>query len=154
MLTGCPLEQIKVGKISGTRDTRSVIARVPSKTAKQLASLRRLLVGWASVQITLLKPRPLRCVSCWGDGHVAHKCAANVSDRSAFCFRCGQPGHQRKECPANEPHCLLCSAGGKAADHMLGTKDCPQPLQKSKPVPSGPGRTASLMEVDAGASAS
>ncbi|XP_063833860.1 uncharacterized protein LOC135083027 [Ostrinia nubilalis] len=150
--TNCPLENISVGKISGARESRSVIVRVPAKVAKELAKCRRLLIGWASVQVTLLKPRPSRCVACWGTGHTAFKCAAGI-DRSGLCFRCGEEGHKAKVCPAQVPRCLLCAAAGKAVEHMLGAKDCPQPAQKPKPAQRA-GTTASLMEVDAGASAS
>ncbi|XP_028157349.1 DNA-binding protein HEXBP-like, partial [Ostrinia furnacalis] len=62
---------------------------------------------------------------------MTHNCAA-VVDRSSLCFRCGEPGHRQRGCPAAALKCALCAAEGRAADHVAGTKKCPVPKQLSK----------------------
>ncbi|XP_063371733.1 uncharacterized protein LOC134659966 [Cydia amplana] len=96
-------------------------ARCPVAAAKKVAE-GRLLVGWASANVKLLESRPLRCFRCLVPGHVRKGCTSEI-DRSDQCYRCGQSGHRARDCTA-APHCTLCTAAGKSADHSAGSSTC------------------------------
>ncbi|XP_013173114.1 PREDICTED: uncharacterized protein LOC106121832, partial [Papilio xuthus] len=100
----------------------------PVATAKRVATAGRLLMSWASATVRLLEPRPLRCYRCLQKGHVRAQCTAEV-DRSNQCFRCGVDGHKFKDCTA-KPHCTICAAAKKPADHRLGGRGCSAPAPK------------------------
>ncbi|XP_039749872.1 uncharacterized protein LOC120626416 [Pararge aegeria] len=38
-------------------------------------------------------------------------------------YRCGRPGHKARECSAS-PHCVVCAADGRPAEHRVGSKSC------------------------------
>lgn len=120
---GCPVEAIKLGKIRReARGLGTLWLNCPAEAAKKVSCDGRLVVGWASAQVKLLEPRPQQCYRCLQLGHVAALCTAET-DRSAMCFRCGQANHKAADCEAS-PHCALCVASGKNADHRMGTKAC------------------------------
>ncbi|XP_063362906.1 uncharacterized protein LOC134660222 [Cydia amplana] len=119
---GCALEAVKVGRISrAPTGLGTAWARCPVAAAKKVAE-GRLLVGWASANVKLLESRPLRCFRCLVPGHVRKGCTSEI-DRSDQCYRCGQSGHRARDCTA-APHCTLCTAAGKSADHSAGSSTC------------------------------
>ncbi|XP_063367026.1 uncharacterized protein LOC134655493 [Cydia amplana] len=138
---GCALEAVKVGRISRTpTGLGTAWARCPVAAAKKVAE-GRLLVGWASANVKLLESRPLRCFRCLVPGHVRKGCTSEI-DRSDQCYRCGQSGHRARDCTA-APHCTLCTAAGKPADHSAGSSTCAMgakaPKRMSRKVTNKPG---------------
>ncbi|KAL0811057.1 hypothetical protein ABMA28_010336 [Loxostege sticticalis] len=132
---GCAAESVRVGEIRQTfAGSGSVVVKVPVAVAKKIGQ-GRLLVGWVSARIQVLENRPMRCFRCLEGGHVRAQCQTDT-DRSELCYRCGRPDHKAKDCSA-APHCSVCAAHGKQADHKTGGKNChpPKPRRKAaKPV--------------------
>ena len=119
----CPAVSIKTGEVKRSLwGTGTIWVRCPVVTAKTLSERGHILVGWTSARVRLLELRPLRCFRCLEWGHVGAKCRAEV-DRSNFCFCCGRPGHRAAHCSA-DPHCPICEAANKPANHRLGSKNC------------------------------
>ncbi|KAA5556959.1 hypothetical protein F3G54_31995, partial [Pseudomonas aeruginosa] len=129
----CALADVKVGELRVTYSgTRTAWARCPIATATLLAtppqgrpsdSPGRLRVGWVVAHVQLQDARPWRCLRCFGTGHGLAKCPSTV-DRSGLCFRCGQPGHKAASCTTAAPHCVLCDAAKRKADHRAGGPAC------------------------------
>ncbi|KAA5655256.1 hypothetical protein F3G58_31500, partial [Pseudomonas aeruginosa] len=129
----CALADVKVGELRVTYSgTRTAWARCPHATATLLAtppqgrpsdSPGRLRVGWVVAHVQLQDARPWRCLRCFGTGHGLAKCPSTV-DRSGLCFRCGQPGHKAASCTTAAPHCVLCDAAKRKADHRAGGPAC------------------------------
>lgn len=86
---GCTKEAIKAGDVIRlpNRKDGTIWLRCPIAAAKK-ATERRLLVGWVSVQVKILEPRPLRCFRCLEPGHMGIQCTSDI-DRSRLCFCCG-----------------------------------------------------------------
>lgn len=146
----CPRECVKVGPLrNDSWGHSSIWVSCPVVAAKKLGTGGRLLVGWVSAQVTLLKPRPMRCYRCLQNGHVRAACTSDV-DRSYDCYRCGITGHKVASCQAAAPKCSLCAAADRPADHMLGSKKCSPPKPKrraqttaeSRPPPQDTGEEA------------
>ncbi|XP_045535743.1 uncharacterized protein LOC106719018 [Papilio machaon] len=109
----------------------------PVATAKQVVAAGRLTMSWVTANVRLLEPKPLRCYRCLQKGHVRAQCNSDV-DRSNQCFRCGAEGHKFKECTSN-PHCTVCAAAKKPADHRVGGKGCSTPAPKiTRGIPTRP----------------
>ncbi|KAA5589431.1 hypothetical protein F3H15_36545, partial [Pseudomonas aeruginosa] len=129
----CALAQVKVGELrSCYSGAFTVWARCPVQAATLLAtppqgrpadSPGRLRVGWVIAHVQLQEARPWRCLRCFGTGHGLARCPSAV-DRSGLCFRCGQPGHKAVSCAAAAPHCVLCDAAKRRADHRAGGPSC------------------------------
>jgi hypothetical protein len=120
---GCTEDQVKTGEIRPDHTGLGTLwVRCPVTAAKKVADGRRFLVGWSSAQVKILESRTMRCFRCLESGHVKAQCQAQT-DRSELCYRCGQPGHKSAKCTA-APHCVLCKATDKPADHLLGSKLC------------------------------
>lgn len=129
--TGCSPDAVRVGPIRpGPGGASTVWTQCPVAVAKHLADAGRLLVGWSSARVVVLDARPMRCYMCWGLGHVCRKCNSGV-DLSKHCFRCSEPGHLASACSA-DPHCLLCAAAGRPANHAAGRKDCKPPVRSTR----------------------
>ncbi|XP_045451981.1 uncharacterized protein LOC123661009 [Melitaea cinxia] len=115
---GCAEESIKVGEVrQNFAGIGTAWVRLPVEAAKKVVDGRRLLVGFVSASVTLLKTRPQQCYRCHEVGHVAAKCDKGV-DRSGQCYRCGKEGHIRRQCTA-EACCPICQAEKKPAGHSL-----------------------------------
>ncbi|KAH8052862.1 SET domain-containing protein [Aureococcus anophagefferens] len=82
----------------------------------------------ASVLITV---EVMKCVS--------HRGGGAPGGSGGNCFRCGQPGHQARECP-NGDRCFRCGMGGHQA------RDCPGPPAGGlrRPAAAGLRRAAGL----------
>ncbi|CAB3241089.1 unnamed protein product [Arctia plantaginis] len=136
----CPLDSVKAGAIRfGPGGQGAAVVSCPIAAAQKVADGRSLLFGgFLRAQARLLQARPARCFRCLSVGHVGVHCTAEatVGDR---CFRCGQPGHKAGGC--NAPlRCFRCAAGGKPADHRVGSKACAlsRPKPGGRPSASGP----------------
>ncbi|KAL0878796.1 hypothetical protein ABMA27_003826 [Loxostege sticticalis] len=144
---GCAPEAVRVGEIRQTlAGSGSVVVKVPVAIAKKIGQ-GRLLVGWVSARTQVLENRPMRCFRCLEGGHVRAQCQAET-DRSELCYRCGRPDHKAKDCSA-APHCSVCEAHGKPADHKTGGKNChpPKPRRKAaKPVAQSSARQVEEMD--------
>ncbi|XP_041977427.1 uncharacterized protein LOC121731828 [Aricia agestis] len=135
---GCRAEDVRVGEIRVDRRGRgSAWVKCPVEAAKQVtAPNAKVYVGWTVVQVTLLSARKMRCFKCQEEGHTRATCSSEI-DRSELCFRCGQPGHSTKHC-GNPPHCALCEAREKPADHIVGSRRCDKSAPPSKKKRKGP----------------
>ncbi|XP_041974075.1 uncharacterized protein LOC121729582 [Aricia agestis] len=129
---GCATEDVKVGVIRCERNgSGSAWVKCPVEVASQISAPNtKIYVGWTVVHVVLLSTRPMRCYKCHETGHTRATCPKEV-DRSQLCFRCGQPDHSAAQCE-NAPHCALCEASGKPADHSVGSKTCGKPVPKRK----------------------
>ncbi|CAB3249920.1 unnamed protein product [Arctia plantaginis] len=124
--TGCSADNVRVGTIRpGPGGLGAVWVSCPVASAKVLADAGRLLIGFVSARITVLAARPMRCYKCLASGHTRVKCDS-CFDCGGLCFRCGQPGHKAAECSA-APHCPVCAAGNKPANHQMGQRGCKPP---------------------------
>ncbi|XP_049874444.1 uncharacterized protein LOC126372639 [Pectinophora gossypiella] len=133
---GCSVDSIKAGVIrEGAGGMGSLMLSCPIAAAKKVAQ-GRLLVGWTSAQVRVLEPRPLRCFRCLEVGH-AHALCKSEADRSTQCFRCGQTGHQSAQCTAT-PHCTVCDAARRPAEHRLGSSTCTAQSKSKKKARNGP----------------
>ncbi|XP_041984090.1 uncharacterized protein LOC121736779 [Aricia agestis] len=128
----CAAEDIKVGEIRVDRSgCGTAWVKCPVEAAKVVtAPGAKLYVGWTMVRVTLLSARVMRCYRCHEVGHTRATCPSDT-DRGDLCFRCGQPGHTIKTC-GNPPHCALCAANGRKADHVVGSTPCKIPRKKGK----------------------
>lgn len=127
---GCCAEAIKTGEIRYTSSGQGhLFVRCPVAAANKVAA-SKLLVGWVSAQVKVLPPRPRQCYRCHEVGHTAVQCTSGI-DRSGECFRCGQNGHKSAVCSAS-PHCSICMAAGRSADHRCGAKSCKGVTAKNK----------------------
>lgn len=122
---GCSVESLKVGNIVRPPGRQGTVWLSCPVAAAKKAAAGRILVGWTSVSVKVLEPRPLQCYRCLEIGHLGAKCQC-TADRSALCFRCGKSGHKAATCE-DKPHCPVCEAAGKNADHRVGAKACKGP---------------------------
>ncbi|XP_053614027.1 uncharacterized protein LOC128677305 [Plodia interpunctella] len=130
----CSELDLKVGEIRrAPRGMGTSIVACPVTVAKKLEDGRRLLVGWVSASVKLLKQRPMRCYRCITGEHVATQCNS-VVDCSGLCFRCGKRGHEARTCSA-APHCPVCAEANKPADHAIGSKLCKAANNKTGKTP-------------------
>ncbi|XP_041972340.1 uncharacterized protein LOC121728266 [Aricia agestis] len=129
---GCAVDDVKVGEIRVDRSGRGTAwVKCPVEAAKIVtAPNTKLYVGWIVVRATLLSTRIMRCYRCHEAGHTRTTCPSET-DRGDLCFRCGQAGHAIKEC-GNPPHCAVCAANGRKADHIVGSKPCKIPQKTGK----------------------
>ncbi|KAJ0174916.1 hypothetical protein K1T71_009057 [Dendrolimus kikuchii] len=130
-VAGCPAEQIRPNAIrTGPDGLGSTTVACPIVVAKKLEGTK-LLVGWASAIVKPLPPRAPRCFRCLELHHVAAKCTSEV-DRSKLCYRCGQSGHLVTGPCTAAPHCSVCEAAGRPANHQLGGGPCRQQPTRRK----------------------
>lgn len=150
----CSPEQVRVGPIRSTgRGMGTAWVRCPLAVANQIATARRLKIGWTMVRVEALETRPLQCFKCLGKGHVRAQCPG-TEDRSTACYRCGCPGHLARDC-ARPVTCPVCLDLGRPAAHRAGSRACNAPKQKKggaglksqmgKPVPPEGGRSQPLL---------
>jgi len=129
--------QIKVGEIRRTqRGLGMMWARCPLEAAIKVAESGRLIVGWSSARVELLKRRPLQCYRCLAVGHVRTRCPGLV-DRSVACHNCGRDGHKAREC-RSVARCPVCEERGLDAGHRAGAEGC-RPVVGGRPPPSNDG---------------
>lgn len=104
------------------RGSRLAKLRMEESTARTLAGLGHIRIGWVSCSVRI-KESPVRCYKCLGFGHSAANCRG--PDRSKLCWRCGGGEHKARDCK-NAPHCFLCrsSEPQKDASHVPGGSRC------------------------------
>lgn len=114
---------IKVGPIRPMANGLSTIwIQGPVEVINRVTETQRVTIGWSVVKVVALRSKPMQCYKCWRLGHARGTCKATV-DRGQSCFRCGQDGHQSREC--RKPfHCTLCAEDGKDSAHRIGTLGC------------------------------
>lgn len=123
---GCAKEEIRIGQIRDNPFGQgSVWVKCPALAARKVTKAGSIRVGWGRVTVEPLRPRPLMCFRCLGQGHVRYQCKSEV-DRGNRCYRCGAPGHRIGQCSA-EPKCPLCVDLGRPAGHVLGERGCVPP---------------------------
>jgi len=86
---------------------RILWAHCPLEATIKVAEAGRLIVGWSSARVELLRRRPLQCFRCLAVRHVRTRCP-NIIDRSAVCYNCGKDGHMARDCRA-VPSCPICA---------------------------------------------
>lgn len=97
------------------------IVQVTGSVATQLMKKGTVRIGFLSCRVRLREQKTERCFRCHGYGHKAAGCKG--PDRSNQCMTCGGVGHLAKECKA-PPHCVLCEAMERSADHYPGSGKC------------------------------
>jgi hypothetical protein len=142
---GCSTADVKVGDIKPSpKRLGTEWVRCPLGAIRKISSVKKLRVGWISVRVEPLAPRPLQCYRCLELGHVRAKCPNNATDRSGRCFACGEIGHKASACVAKTHRCPVCSDLGRPADHRLGSKKCSPPKKKKGVLMTPALATASL----------
>lgn len=142
----CSEELIKASDIRrNPAGIGTAFVRCPVTAAKKVVDKGRILIGWVSAQIKLLSPRPQQCFRCLEVGHVREQCRGET-DRSNLCYRCGQLGHKAKECSGG-PHCAICAAANKPAEHRIGSRACALPPKKNGRKVAAEARTQSQPSV-------
>ncbi|OWR41001.1 gag protein [Danaus plexippus plexippus] len=111
---GCPPGSFRVGPIrTGPRGLRWVVVVCPVAAAKKLVAEGPLSIGWDSVKVQALGPRPMRCFKCMGTDHTRSTCQS-LCDRSDLCHRCGVAGHKAAECSV-----AIVSGGGAGSPPLV-----------------------------------
>ncbi|XP_068622849.1 uncharacterized protein [Battus philenor] len=141
---GCSVDDVKVGDVHRTNTSMGTCwLRCPVKVAHALVTAGRVRVGWGSVRVAPLEPRPMHCFRCLEKGHVGARCPNSVN-RSMRCFACGESGHKARECVSSALKCPLCSDLGLPSNHRLGKRCGPTPGKgrRSKKTPPATTSTA------------
>nr|XP_037866962.1 uncharacterized protein LOC105842185 [Bombyx mori] len=119
----CAPDAMKIGDIKyGPGGMGQVLVRLPVVATMKVLAVPKLRVGWSVLRACLLEAKKLQCFRCHELGHVSARCPSSV-DRSRDCYRCGQTGHVAAGCSL-APHCAVCTAAGRPADHVSGSKAC------------------------------
>jgi len=114
----------QVVQITGLWSTRSgqqiATARM---TIASAAIVTRVPIGWTMCHVRSRRPEPEKCFRCHGFGHRSDNCSG--PDLSSNCKRCGEPGHELKQCLADKDLCVACErAGFVRYEHKPGSGMC------------------------------
>jgi len=121
--------EIKTGEIRRTlRSMGALWVRCPLEAVIRVAEQGKLVVGWSSARVELLRRRLLQCYRCLAVGHVRARCPSQT-DRNWLCHNCGLEGHVAGACRF-APRCSVCAERGLDAAHRAGAEGC-------RPIPSG-----------------
>ncbi|XP_067204792.1 uncharacterized protein [Linepithema humile] len=102
--------------------------RCPIAAAVGILEAARISIGWTTVRVEPVDPKPLQCFRCLAVGHTYQRCP-ETKDRSTCCYRCGEFDHRASEC-RNRIKCPVCADRGLKDDHPAGALAC-------KPIPPG-----------------
>ncbi|XP_026733957.1 uncharacterized protein LOC113498218 [Trichoplusia ni] len=136
---GCAAESVRSRAIRlGRGGMGTLRLECPVVVAKAVLAKGHLSVGLSSGGVRILGDEPLRCFKCFGIGHTRALCPS-IADRKNMCFRCGKEGHRSAACEAANPHCVVCAASGRPANHVMTGRKCCPPAKKGKvQAPVGP----------------
>ena len=101
---GCNVDEVKVGEIlkRSPRGLGAAWVQCPVLAAKALADKGKIVIGWVSARVEVLRARPMTCFRCFERGHTASSCTSK-KDRSGHCYNCGEAGHRARECTWRPP---------------------------------------------------
>jgi len=92
-------------------------------TIASAAIVTRVPIGWTMCRVRSRRPEPEKCFRCHGFGHRSDNCSG--PDLSLNCRRCGEPGHDLKECLVDKDRCVACErAGIERFEHKPGSSMC------------------------------
>ncbi|XP_064462125.1 uncharacterized protein LOC135372449 [Ornithodoros turicata] len=106
---------IDVRKIKSRRNNEYITTRNVILTFDTPVLPEKLKVGYLTTDVRPYIPNPLRCFKCNRFGHAAGACTGRPCSA-----RCGQEGHETKECDRAE-HCVNCSE-----NHPSYSRSCPK----------------------------
>jgi len=131
-------DEFRYGDIKIFRGLGSLWTRCPIEVALKIMErhkLKKINIGWCTVEIELLKNRPMQCYKCLALGHPIQRCPS-VTDRMDKCINCGESGHLLRSCK-NRPKCPVCQERGLNSAHRVGSDLCriypPKPMGKNVP---------------------
>nr|XP_012235911.1 PREDICTED: uncharacterized protein LOC105680057 [Linepithema humile] len=105
--------------------------RCPIAAAVSILEAERINIGWTTIKVEPVDPKPLQCFKCLATGHTLQRCP-EPKDRRACCYKCGETDHKASEC-GNRVKCPVCTDRGLRADHLAGTAAC-KPIPPGKPI--------------------
>jgi len=118
-------DDFRHGEVKKFRGLGSLWMRCPLGVALEILERHKnnkIKIGWCSVEIELLKNRPMQCYKCLAIGHPIQRCPSKINNMGK-CNNCGEEGHHMKSCQ-NKPRCLVCIERGLDAQHRVGTERC------------------------------
>ena len=98
----------------------STIVRLSKANADELASLRKLRVGWSRCVLKQWLNVPV-CYKCQEVGHKAGNCTQKTALEKR-CYKCGEIGHIGRNCKTTEIKCHYCQVDG----HSAYSTSCPR----------------------------
>lgn len=121
-------------QVTGLWSTRAGQQIATARMTRASASaVTRIPVGWTMCRVRPRRPDPEKCFRCHGFGHRSSKCSG--PDLSLNCRRCGEPGHEQKQCEADKDRCVACErAGFVRFTHEPGSGACKARREALKPV--------------------
>ncbi|XP_022175278.1 uncharacterized protein LOC111037190 [Myzus persicae] len=103
-------------------------------TRASASAVTRIPVGWTMCRVRPRRPEPEKCFHC--HGHRSSNCSG--PDMSINCRRCGEPGHEQKQCTVVKDRCIACErAGFVRFTHEPGSGACKARSETLKPSNSG-----------------
>ncbi|KAL4083152.1 hypothetical protein QTP88_028510 [Uroleucon formosanum] len=111
-------------QITGLWPTRSGQQIATARMTRAVASsISRVPIGWTMCRVRPRRSEPEKCFRCHGFGHQSGNCSG--PDLSSNCKRCGEPGHELKQCLADKDLCVACErAGFERYEHKPGSGMC------------------------------
>lgn len=111
-------------QITGLWPTRSGQQIATARMTRAAASsISRVPIGWTMCRVRPRRSEPEKCFRCHGFGHQSGNCSG--PDLSSNCKRCGEPGHELKQCLADKDLCVACErAGFERYEHKPGSGMC------------------------------
>nr|XP_012217358.1 PREDICTED: uncharacterized protein LOC105669144 [Linepithema humile] len=123
----CSTDSISCSPVRFVRGGLGVAyVRCPIAAAVGILEATRINIGWTTVRVEPMDPKPLQCFRCLAVGHTFQRCPES-KDRRNCCYRCGEFTHRASEC-RNRIKCPACVDRGLKDDHLAGTLAC-------KPIP-------------------
>ena len=129
---GCSADDVRTGEIlkRSPRGMGTVWVQCPVLAAKTLADKGKIVIGWTTARVEVLRARPMTCYRCLEKGHTAGSCTS-MKDRSDVCYNCGERGHRARGC-TSPPKCLVCFDAGVASNHRFGGWACNPPAPRKQ----------------------
>ncbi|KAF9797229.1 hypothetical protein SFRURICE_006211 [Spodoptera frugiperda] len=122
---GCSVEAVHGRPIRTGRcglGTTRVNCPVTAAKAVLNRTKGRLQIGFSLAVVRALEEQPLRCFKCFGIGHTRPMCPSSA-ERADTYYRCGKSGHLAASCDATTPHCAVCAASGRPANHVMAGRN-------------------------------